>query len=111
VEARGQVPRGEYLGGVKVKRGSASRTRVKPGLVVRTDRMRKPSKPRRGIAMSDLGLSECYQLERQTAWRESDVERRSSLPGRESLCRPKAQGRYQHETRLEGERRRKASGD
>ena len=58
MEARGPDPRGETLGGVKVRRGSASRPRVTPSLVVRTHWMRKPPKPRCEHASWDFGSNE-----------------------------------------------------
>lgn len=89
---RGRGPKGETLEGRKARRGSTDGLRVTPAHRERTFRMHKSLK---------LATWRALAPPSGTARREG-ASRGVAATGRGNPLKAEAQGRYQHETRLEG---------
>jgi hypothetical protein len=98
VEARGRGPKGESLEGVKARRGSADGHRVTAARRVRISRMLESLELRLDVFVSS----------RRTA-RRTGASRGVAATGRGNPLKAETQGRYRHETRLEGCGRNEAS--
>jgi hypothetical protein len=104
VEARGLDRVGESLGEVNARRGSASSHRVTPACLERTLRVRKPLEPRLEQALSwPATIGPPKRQEGKVPSRDGPAT------GEGKPLKVETQGRYRHETRLEGCGRNKAS--
>ena len=104
MEARGQDRVGDSLGEVNATRGSASSHRVTPACLERTLRVRKPLKP--GL---EQALSWPATIEPPKRHEGQVPSRGGPATGEGKPLKVETQGRYRHETRLEGRGRNKAS--